>query len=67
MLDGGPPHVDGRLARAFLVTGNFFQVLGVQAALGRPLLLDDDTRFEARPVIVLSYVGWQSCSRGTVA
>jgi hypothetical protein len=30
MLDGGPPHVEGHLARSFLVTGNFFQVLGVR-------------------------------------
>jgi len=27
MLDGGPPYVEGHLARSFLVTGNFFQVL----------------------------------------
>ena len=58
MLDGGPPHVEGRLARAFLVTGNFFQVLGGQAALGRSLLPEDDKRFEARQVIVLSHTGW---------
>jgi predicted permease len=65
-LDGeeGPPYVDGRLARPNLVTGNFFQVLGVHAALGRPLLPEDDERFEGRPVIVLSHVGWQKLFRG---
>ena len=64
MLDGGPPHVDGHLARSFLVTGNFFQVLGVQAALGRPLFPEDDQRSEARPVIVLSYAGWHKLFQG---
>ena len=64
MLDGGPPHVEGRLARSFLVTGNFFQVLGVQAALGRPLLPEDDQRFEGRPVIVLSHAGWHKLFQG---
>ena len=64
MLDGGPPHVEGHLARSFLVTGNFFQVLGVQAALGRPLLPEDDQRSEGRPVIVLSHAGWHKLFRG---
>ena len=64
MLEWGPPQVEGRLARSFFVTGNFFQVLGVQAALGRPLLPEDDRRFEGRPVIVLSYAGWQKLFQG---
>ena len=64
MLDGGPPHVEGRLARSFLVTGNFFQVLGVQAALGRPLLPEDDQRSDGRPVIVLSHAGWHKLFQG---
>ena len=64
MLDGGPPHVEGHLARSFLVTGNFFQVLGVQAALGRPLLPEDDQRTEGRPVIVLSHAGWHKLFQG---
>jgi predicted permease len=64
MLDGGPPHVEGHLARSFLVTGNFFQVLGVQAALGRPLLPEDDQRSQGRPVIVLSHAGWHKLFQG---
>ena len=64
MVDGGPPHVEGRFARSFLVTGNFFQVLGVQAALGRPLLPEDDQRSEGRPVIVLSHAGWHKLFQG---
>ena len=42
-----------------LVSGNFFQVLGVQAALGRHLTPSDDERFAGRPVIVLSHIGWK--------
>jgi predicted permease len=61
---GNAPKVDGRLARPALVTGNFFQVLGVRAALGRPLLPDDDERFAARPVMVLSHVGWHKLLDG---
>jgi putative ABC transport system permease protein len=56
--------IDGRLANSALVTGNFFQVLGVQAALGRPLMPGDDERFAGRPVIVLSHRGWQKLFAG---
>ena len=56
--------IEGRLARSAFVSGNFFQVLGVQAALGRPLLPEDDGRGVARPVIVLSDAGWRKLFRG---
>ena len=49
---------------ATLVTGNFFQVLGVHAALGRALTPDDDERSAGRPVIVLSHRGWNTAVRG---
>jgi predicted permease len=56
------PHIsariEGRPADGTLVTGNFFQVLGVKAALGRVLTALDDEPFAARPVIVLSHRGW---------
>jgi predicted permease len=64
MLDGGPPYIDDRLGRPILVTGNFFQMLGVQAALGRPLLPDDDEPLEGRRVIVLSHIGWRKLFQG---
>ena len=55
--------VDGRSVNSALVTGNFFQVLGVSPVLGRPLTpLDDDS--DARPVIVLSHSGWQKLFDG---
>jgi predicted permease len=50
--------MEGRPVSSTLVTGNFFQMLGVQAALGRTLMLGDDDRFGGRPVIVLSHVAW---------
>ena len=62
--DGAPAELDRRLARPAFVTGNFFQAMGVQAALGRSLLPEDDERFQGRPVIVLSHAGWQKLFRG---
>ena len=56
--------IEGRVANSALVTGNFFQVLGVQAALGRPLMPGDDERFAGRPVIVLSHRGWHKLFAG---
>jgi predicted permease len=44
-------------ARAHLVSGNYFDVMGVTAALGRTLTLDDD-RPGALPVAVVSYGFW---------
>ena len=64
MLDLTLTRLEGRLAASGLVTGNFFQVLGVQAALGRPLLPEDDEPFAGRPVIVLSHAGWRKLFRG---
>lgn len=46
-----------RLSRA-LVSGEFFDVLGVQPALGRALRPADDVR-GAAPVVVLSYAAWR--------
>lgn len=51
--------IDGRSVTSALVTGNFFQALGVSAVLGRPLLPDDDKPGAARNVIVLSDRGWR--------
>jgi putative ABC transport system permease protein len=61
-MQGYAGPVEGRLARSALVTGNFFQMLGVQAALGRALLPEDE-RSAAQPVIVLSGMGWRKLFR----
>jgi len=55
----GPQHGAAQLAHGKLVSGNFFSVLGVNAALGRPLMREDD-RQGAPPVAVVSYEYWRS-------
>jgi putative ABC transport system permease protein len=47
-----------RLTLGEIVTGNFFQVLGVNAVIGRTLLPSDD-RNGAAPVAVISRAYWQ--------
>jgi predicted permease len=57
--------LEGRTLSGTLVTGNFFQVLGVGAARGRVLTsADDDDR---NPVVVLSDRGWSSHFAGDPA
>ena len=46
--------VDGRVMFGTFVTGNFFQVVGVGAAMGRALTPADDEQ----QVVVLSHRGW---------
>lgn len=43
----------------YLVSGNYFEALGVKAALGRVISPDDDRTPGAHPVAVLSYKYWQ--------
>jgi predicted permease len=47
-------------AQAELVSGNYFQVLGVQPALGRLLMASDETAPGANPVAVLSFDYWKT-------
>jgi putative ABC transport system permease protein len=42
-----------------VVTGNYFEVLGVQPAIGRLFTQDDDRVPSAEPYVVLSYSYWQ--------
>jgi predicted permease len=49
--------IDGRMMEGHIVTGNYFAVLGVDAAHGRTLAPADDVR-PGRPVMVLSHSGW---------
>src|SRR5215471_2580160 len=46
-------------ARGQMVSGNFFSALGVNAALGRTLIEDDDRAGDQRAVAVISYGFWQ--------
>src|ERR1017187_8903046 len=45
---------------AEVVTGNYFQLLGLKPALGRLLTPQDDTAKNANPVLVLSYNYWKA-------
>ncbi len=45
-------------ARAEIVSGNLFEVLGVPAAVGRTLTPDDDGAPGAHPVVMLSHDYW---------
>lgn len=51
--DGGPEPVHGRL-----VSGNYFEVLGVAPALGREFSAEEDRTPGANPVLVISYEYW---------
>lgn len=53
--------VDASAERAWggLVTGNFFEVMGVKAAAGRVFTSQDDVTPGGHPVVVLSYAYWQ--------
>ncbi len=50
-----------------LVSGNYFPVLGVTAALGRLFTASDDLHPKTHPVAVLSYGYWQSRFGGSPA
>ncbi len=45
---------------AEVVSGNYFQVLGLQPALGRLFVQEDDIQKNANPVVVLSYNFWRT-------
>lgn len=47
-----------------LVSGNYFEVLGVGAALGRTINPQDDVTPGGHPLAVLAYDYWQSCFSG---
>src|SRR5579864_5388751 len=46
--------------RAELVSGSYFPILGVGAALGRTITPEDDAVPDSKPVVVLSYNFWLS-------
>jgi predicted permease len=54
--DGG----EAQLVRGLIVTGNYFEVLEVRAALGRLLAPSDDVTPGAHPVVVLDHAFWRS-------
>ena len=46
------------------VTGNYFPLLGIEAAVGRTLLPSDDVARGGHPVVMLDYRYWQSALAG---
>jgi predicted permease len=54
-------------AWGYLVTGNYFETLGVQPWLGRLLAPADDTAPGANPVLVLGFAYWRSHFAGDPA
>ncbi len=69
MAFAGPARLDlsgngpASITRGELVSGNYFQTLGVSAALGR-ILEPTDEQLGAEPVVVLSYEYWQHAFGG---
>jgi predicted permease len=47
------------LVRPDRVTGNFFEVLGINPVLGRVFTEDDDRKYDAHAVAVISYNFWK--------
>jgi predicted permease len=52
-------HDQPELVSGELVSGNYFDVLGVRPAMGRLMVQSDDEVQERTPVVVLSYGYWQ--------
>jgi predicted permease len=52
--------VNSRTALGTLVTGDYFQVLGIGATLGRTLVPEDTSAPGREPVIMLSYQAWRN-------
>src|ERR1700689_1883949 len=52
-------HNQPELVGAELVSGNYFDTLGIQPALGRLMVADDDRVADANPVVVVSFSYWQ--------
>ncbi len=52
--------MEGRFASATLVDGEFFPMLGVNAAIGRTLSTEDTKSPASNTAVVLSYTAWQN-------
>jgi hypothetical protein len=60
-LDASLSHEGGAFnATAVVVSGSYFQVLNLQATVGRLIGPPDEPRIDESPVVVLSHALWQS-------
>ena len=55
---------EARLEVGTMVTGNYFEALGVEPALGRLLGEEDDRRSDPSTVVVLDHTAWQRLFSG---
>ncbi|MEO8635599.1 MAG: ABC transporter permease [Gemmatimonadales bacterium] len=58
---------DARQVSGQVVSGNFFALLGVAMAVGRPFQLDEDITVGSPPVAILSHQLWQNQFGGNAA
>jgi predicted permease len=58
------PGAPTELVQGLVVSGNYFQVLGVEPAIGRLLTPEEDRAPSAAPYVVLNYDFWRSRFRG---
>ncbi len=58
--------VQGRSRRIFgtYVSGNYFDMLGIEPAMGRTFLPEEDRTFSTHPVAVISHAFWQETFGG---
>jgi predicted permease len=59
-VEFGPSQFSDKRASGRLVSGNYFNVLGLEPAAGRLLTDSDDTAENANPVVTLGYRYWQN-------
>lgn len=59
-FDAGAAHAETSTVLASLVSGNYFQVLGASALIGRMINPSDAAAPGSSPVVVLSYSFWHS-------
>ena len=59
-LNGDGQTEGADLVSGVIVTGNYFEGLGVRAESGRVISLEDDQNPGAHPVVMISYGFWQS-------
>ncbi len=52
-------HNQPELVNTELVSGNYFETLGLRPALGRLFVQSDDVMQNANPLVVLSFTSWQ--------
>lgn len=66
-LRAGASAAEPERPRSRFVSGNYFQVLGVNAAIGRAFTAADDEAIGASPVAVISHALWQRRFEGDVS